>query len=94
VNGVWRVPKAVLVRGLVAAVESGRLKVANGLSGGDVRELLDFKREITKRGNAVFGGEREHDDLVNAVALACWWSGSRETGVMPIRESWREVSHG
>ncbi len=79
VNGVWRVPKAALVRGLVAAVESGRLKVANGLSGGDalVRELLDFRREITKRGNAVFGGAREHDDLVIAVALACWWSESR-----------------
>ena len=76
VNGMWRVPKAVLVRGLVAAIDSGRLKVAKGLPDGKalVRELLDFKREITRRGNAVFGGDREHDDLVIALALAVWWA--------------------
>ena len=53
--------------------------MANGLPGGDalVRELLDFKREITKRGNAVFGGAREHDDLVVALALAVWWAERR-----------------
>ena len=56
-------------------VESGRFKVANGLSGGEalVRDLLKFKREITERGNATFCGDREHDDLVVAVALAVWW---------------------
>ena len=53
-----------------------RLKVAKGLPDGKalVRELLDFKREITTRGNAMFGGDREHDDLVIALALAVWWA--------------------
>ena len=30
------------------------------------------RRAITARGSAVFGGKREHDDLVIAVALAVW----------------------
>ena len=39
-----------------------------------VRELLDFRVKITVAANETFGTWREgqHDDLVLAVALACW----------------------
>ena len=38
---VWRIPKRVLVRALVTAFESGRLKVVRGLRGAEA-----FKAEL------------------------------------------------
>ena len=75
VNGVWRVPKALLVHSLVTAFENGRLKVADGLPGAEalVRELRAFKVKITKHRRTTFEGAGEHDDLVVATALAVWW---------------------
>ncbi len=77
---MWRVPKKVLLRPLVAATESGRLKVAKGLREAEAfqREFLAFQRRITERGHDVFEGVGEHDDLVIAVALACWWPTARK----------------
>ncbi len=59
---------------MVAAVESGRLKVAKGLRHGEalVRELRDFRVIVTSPGRAAYGGASEHDDLVIAVGLAAW----------------------
>ncbi len=70
----WCVPKRVLVRGLVTAVESASLQIAKGLPGVDVllRELADFRVTVNERGHEAYGGKREHDDLVIAVALAVW----------------------
>jgi hypothetical protein len=34
-DGIWRVPKAVLVRSLLTALESQRLRIARGLRYGD-----------------------------------------------------------
>ncbi len=70
---MWRVPKKALLRPLVAATESGRLKVAKGL-----REAAAFQRRITERGHDAFQGIGEHDDLVIAVALSCWWPTARK----------------
>ena len=77
---MWRVPKQVLLRPLVAATEAGRLKVAKGLRDAEPfqRELLAFQRRITDSGNNAFEGAGEHDDLVIAVALACWWPTARK----------------
>ena len=74
VAGNWRVPKRALVGALIAALESGRLKVARGLPCGDALmcELRDFRVRITSHRHAAFGGAAEHDDLVLAVALAVW----------------------
>ena len=76
----WRVPKTALLRPLVAAVDAGRLKVAKGLPEADalLRELQAFQRRITARGHDAFQGVGEHDDLVIAVALACWWPTARK----------------
>ena len=74
--GMWRVPKRELLRPLVVAVESGRLKIAAGLPYADAltSELKAFRRAFTTAGNEVMGGVGEHDDLVIGVALVCWWA--------------------
>lgn len=65
--GVWRVPKRDLIGGLQLLLEKGDLQICKQLreSGALVRELIDM-RTTTLR------GATEHDDLVMAVALACW----------------------
>ena len=75
-------PKASLVRPLAAALEAGRLKVAKGLPLAEVllRELSAFKRQISAAGNATFEGAGEHDDLVIAAALVCWWADLGQRG--------------
>ncbi len=77
---MWRVPKKALLRPLVASTEEGRLKVAKGLREADalLRELQAFQRRITERGDNTFEGVGSHDDLVIAVALACWWPTARK----------------
>ncbi len=77
---MWRVPKKALLRPLVAATESGRLKVAKHLPDAEALqvELQAFQRRITARGHDAFQGVGEHDDLVIAVALACWWPTARK----------------
>jgi hypothetical protein len=44
-------------------------------AGGLVRELLTFQLKITAAAHDIYGAWREsaHDDLVLAVALACWY---------------------
>jgi hypothetical protein len=81
VDGSWRVPKRELIRGVVVEMENGGLRVAAGLPYTDAlkSELKDFQATFTEKGSAVFGGKREHDDLVIAVALAVWGLTSGET---------------
>ena len=95
-DGSRHVPKKDLVTCLLSLLEDRRLKVAKGLPEAHtlVGELLNFKVEITPAANETFGAWRhgQHDDLVLAVALACWWAGRNPTAQhcrYPIRhESW------
>jgi hypothetical protein len=72
----WGVPKRDLVAALQVAFQAERLKIARELelAGVFVQELLNFKVKITAAANDTYGAWREgtHDDLVLAVALACW----------------------
>jgi hypothetical protein len=85
-GGAWRVPKKELVFRLQGLLRSRRLQVA-ALPEREalVREMLDFRVKITAAAHETFGArrERDHDDLVLAVALAAWW-GERNGGP-PIR---------
>lgn len=65
-GGSWvSVPKRDLIEGVQLALEKGELKIARRMkeAGTLVRELIAMRRDA--------GGE-EHDDLVLALALACW----------------------
>jgi hypothetical protein len=72
----FHVPKKELVTALQAPLVGRRLKVAAGIPDADilVRELSSFEVKITEAANETFGARRggQHDDLVLAVALACW----------------------
>ena len=72
------VPKKELVTCLQVVLQSHRLRIARGLHEAAllVRELQQFQVKITAAAHETFGVWREgqHDDLVLAVALACWWA--------------------
>jgi hypothetical protein len=72
------VPKKELVTCLQVVLQARRLRIARGLHEAAVlvRELQQFQVKITAAANETFGVWREgqHDDLVLAVALACWWA--------------------
>lgn len=75
----WRVPKTALVSALDVALSSGCLKVAGGLVLWPAlkEELLNFRRKInakTARVSFEHRSDADHDDLVLATALACWWT--------------------
>ena len=69
------VPKKALVSVLQVLLQTRRLKVADLPERETlVRELDNFQVKITAAANETFASWREnvHDDLVLAVALACW----------------------
>ncbi len=74
----WHVPKKDLVGCLQVVLQSGRLRLPSKLPLTEVlvKELHSFQVKITLSANETFGSWREgsHDDLVLALALACWWA--------------------
>lgn len=76
----WHVPKKELVSTLLVVLENKLLrwtpagsKGALPLIGRFEKELADFRQQITRSKNTVYGAEgSQHDDLVLAVALAVW----------------------
>ena len=74
----FHVPKKELVTCLQVVLQSRRLRIARTLHEAAVlvRELQQFQVKITQAAHETFGVWREgqHDDLVLAVALACWWA--------------------
>ena len=73
----FRVPKRDLVSVVQVLLQSHRLLIAEVLAEAEalVKELLNFQVRITLAGHDQYGAWREgtHDDLVLAVALACWY---------------------
>lgn len=85
-----KVPKRELVGNLVMLFQSERLKIAEGLAEGPVlvNELVNFKVKVNlATGHDSYEAWREsvHDDLVLAVALACWYGENRPPGWGEIR---------
>jgi hypothetical protein len=73
-----KVPKRDLVATMAILLQGRRLRVADALPEAQtlVAELLAFRARISPAGHDSYGTpdwrEREHDDLVLAVALAAW----------------------
>jgi hypothetical protein len=75
-GSVWSVPKRDLLAVVQLMLERGELKIAKGLRelGPLMRELSDVRSMAGVGGRVRLGadGFGEHDDLVIALALACW----------------------
>jgi hypothetical protein len=72
----WFVPKRELVFCLQRLLRSKRIQIASLPERAALaQELMAFQVRVTKSGNETFAArsERDHDDLVLAVALATWW---------------------
>jgi hypothetical protein len=78
-DGYWHTAKLQLVSVLQCLMQSGRLKVARVLpeAANLIQELLNFKVKINlATGNESFEARRasDKDDLVLALACACWYA--------------------
>jgi hypothetical protein len=75
-GNMWSVPKRDLLTGVQVLLQRGELKIAATLQEAEtlVRELTDVRMTAGNRGGIRMGadGFGEHDDLVIALALACW----------------------
>lgn len=76
--GYWHVPKKELVGSVQVLLGTGRIEVAPGLRQAPVlvQELKSFSYKInaaTAHVSLEAWRERDHDDLVLALALAAWW---------------------
>jgi hypothetical protein len=82
------VPKKDLVGCLQVLLQSRRLTIAPALPDAAVlrKELQHFKVKLTAAANETFEAwrERDHDDLVLAVALACWAGGRLRSTARPF----------
>jgi hypothetical protein len=75
-GGHYNVPKRDLIASVQLALEKGELRISGLLRYADtlVEELVDVRKTAREGGRDRVGAERagEHDDLVIALALACW----------------------
>jgi hypothetical protein len=88
-GGRYRVPKRDLVGALEVPFHTGRLKIAEGMELWPTlkKELLNFRRKInlkTAHDSYEHWREGDHDDLVLAAALACWWITRRRRGTRRV----------
>jgi hypothetical protein len=88
-GGRYRVPKRDLVGALEVPFHTGKLKIAEGMDLWPAlkKELLNFRRKInlrTAHDSYEAWREGDHDDLVLAAALACWWI-TRRRGSTKLR---------
>jgi hypothetical protein len=78
----WHVPKRELLTNLLVLLESGDLKISHRLreAAALLRELNEVEVRHRPGGALRIGadGRGEHDDLVIAVALACWKASRKE----------------
>lgn len=75
-DGDWHVAKVALVSTVQSLLQSRRLQLAGGLAETKtlVRELENYRVKVTASLHETFNArEGQHDDLVLALALACWW---------------------
>jgi hypothetical protein len=91
-----RVPKRDLVAAVQVLLQNGRLKIAEGLELAPTlrKELLGFRVKVdpkTAHDSYEHWREGDHDDLVLATALACWYREhiNREVEARNVRQGGR-----
>ena len=87
--GLWNVPKKDLLSGLQVLLDRGELRIARSLghTSALLKELVDVKAILSNGGHLRMGadGAGQHDDLVIALALACWRARRKQIGFGPRR---------
>jgi phage FluMu gp28-like protein len=82
----YRVPKRDLCSCVAVLLQTGRLKIAKDLPHAATleRELTRFRVKISPDGHDSYAAWREadHDDLVLAVAVACWMNEHGQDGYL------------
>ncbi len=75
-RGHHMVPKRDLIIGLQVLLQKRELRIAARLKGVEalVKEMAEMQVKVTASGREQYGAWREgqHDDMILAVALACW----------------------
>jgi hypothetical protein len=88
-GSTYNVPKRDLVASVQVLLERGELKIPRRLRqlSALLRELHDFRSIPGPNGSMRLGADGcgEHDDLVIALALACWRSKRAQNGYSPNR---------
>ncbi len=74
----YNVPKIDLVSALQTLIQAQRLKIASEIEHADIlkNEILNFRVKVSERTANVkleAWREKDHDDLVLALAMAAWW---------------------
>lgn len=94
----FRVPKRDLVSTIEVLLQEGRLRIARAMkeSSALVDELLGFRASVRSSGHDTYAAEGAgHDDLVIALALACWRGRTTErqpvgTPIGGVSEPWED----
>jgi hypothetical protein len=77
-NGFRYLPKRDLITALQVNLQTGALEIARGLAFYDdfLNEIENYRVRQTPSGQEIFGTwrEEEHDDLIFAVCIACWYA--------------------
>ena len=75
-DGGWNVPKRDLITSTQIMLQDGRLRIAGGLEHAATltKELADYRVKISATGHDSYEARSgQHDDLVLAASLVCWW---------------------
>ncbi len=94
-KGQYRVPKRDLVTGLQTLLQEGGLQIAAGMTYWPtlLNEMAEMRVKLTANGHAQYAGsEGAHDDLVLALALACW--GVRRVYPRTAEGHWQREGNG
>lgn len=72
----YHVPKRDLIESAQVLLQNGVMRIAQNLPHAEVlvKELLAFRMKISLGGHDTYEAwrERDHDDIVNALAIGCW----------------------
>lgn len=80
-DGVWHVPKRLLVSSLAVLYQDDRIKASRQIPFAEElrHELESFRVTLSQKGKDSYEAwrEQDHDDLILALGLAAWWGERR-----------------
>lgn len=95
-GGYINVGKRDLITAAVVAMQNGVLRIGDVPNAGLLTtELEEYRVKMTRRGHEIYEGAGRNDDLVYALALACWaWSQTRGSATVSGQGGERQRAAG